>query len=128
VVRRRVEDSVVVVMGASSGIGRATAHFFARRGAAVVLAARREEALIEVSAECESLGGQALFVRTDVTSRESVVELARRAVEHCGRIDLWVNNASVTSENFTMASWPRCCSVSTTTLRGSCPTPSRSPS
>src|SRR5215210_8215586 len=92
---RKVWDSVVVITGTSSGIGRATALAFAREGASVVLAARREQALLEAAAECESLGGRALTVPTDVTDEEAVRELARRAVEHFGRIDVWVNNAAV---------------------------------
>ncbi len=93
----RVKDSVIVVTGASSGIGRATALAFARKGAAVVLAARRAAALEEVARECEAAGGSALAVPTDVTDDEAVQELARRAVERFGRIDVWVNNASVTA-------------------------------
>jgi short-subunit dehydrogenase len=92
----RVRDSVVVVTGASSGIGRATALAFASKGAAVVLAARREEALREVASECEATGGNALAVATDVTDFEAVRALARRAVERFGRIDVWVNDAAVT--------------------------------
>ncbi|HEY0127712.1 MAG TPA: SDR family NAD(P)-dependent oxidoreductase, partial [Rubrobacteraceae bacterium] len=93
---RSLVDSVVVITGASSGIGRAAARLFAQRGAAVVLAARREEALLETAAECESLGGRALAAPTDVADLEAVEELARRAIEHFGRFDVWVNNASVT--------------------------------
>jgi short-subunit dehydrogenase len=93
----RVRDSVVVVTGASSGIGRATALAFARKGCAVVLAARRPEALEAVRQECEShRGAQALAVPTDVTDAAAVEELARRAVERFGRIDVWVNAAAVT--------------------------------
>ncbi len=93
----RVRDSVVVVTGASSGIGRATAVAFAANGAAVVLAARRAEALDEVTRECAAAGGSALAVPTDVTSADDVQELARRALARFGRIDVWVNCAAVTA-------------------------------
>jgi short-subunit dehydrogenase len=93
----RVKDVVVVVTGASSGIGRATAVACARKGAALVLAARREEALQQVVGECEAAGGTALAVVTDVTDAEAVQALARRAVQRFGRIDVWVNCAAVTA-------------------------------
>jgi NAD(P)-dependent dehydrogenase (short-subunit alcohol dehydrogenase family) len=92
---RALQQAVVVVTGASSGIGRATAEAFAHRGATVVLAARRETALHEVARRCEEAGGRALVVRTDVTQEEAVKDLARRAIEQFGRIDVWVNNAAV---------------------------------
>ena len=93
---RNLRDAVVVITGGSSGIGRATARAFAERGATVVVAARREQALREVAAECERLAGRALAVPTDVTDEAAVQSLARRAVESFGRIDVWVNNAAVT--------------------------------
>jgi short-subunit dehydrogenase len=93
----RVRDSVIVITGASSGIGRATAEAFARKGCAVVLAARRAEALETVRQECERRrGAEALVVPTDVTDAAAVQDLARRAVERFGRIDVWVNCAAVT--------------------------------
>ncbi|MFJ8666416.1 SDR family oxidoreductase [Streptomyces sp. NPDC093600] len=93
----RVRDSVVVITGASSGIGRATALAFARKGCSVVLAARREEALEEVGRECERhRGAEALVVPTDVTDPGAVDDLARRAVQRFGRVDVWVNCAAVT--------------------------------
>ncbi|WP_068691823.1 SDR family oxidoreductase, partial [Thermobifida halotolerans] len=90
----RVKDRVAVVTGASSGIGRATALALAGRGAAVVAAARGEEALGEVVLECRARGGRALAVPTDVADPESVETLARRTVEEFGRIDVWVNAAA----------------------------------
>jgi len=86
---------VVVITGASSGIGRATARAFAARGGSVVLAARRAEMLDDAAHECEQLGGQALAMPTDVTVEEQVEELGRRAMERFGRIDVWFNNAGV---------------------------------
>jgi short-subunit dehydrogenase len=93
---RKIRDSVVVITGASSGIGRATAQTFAGEGASLVLAARREQPLRETATECENLGGRALAVPTDVTDERAVKELARRAIENFGRIDVWINNAAVT--------------------------------
>jgi short-subunit dehydrogenase len=93
---KKIRDSVVVITGASSGIGRATALACARRGAAVVVAARREGVLEDVAGECERLGGRALAVPTDVTDEQAVKELARQAVQNFGRLDVWVNNAGVT--------------------------------
>ncbi len=93
---RKLKDAVVVITGASSGIGGATAHAFAQKGASVVVAARREEPLRDLVAECEQLGARALAVPTDVRDQAAVQALARRAVETFGRIDVWVNNAAVT--------------------------------
>ncbi|MEL7558211.1 SDR family oxidoreductase [Stutzerimonas chloritidismutans] len=92
----RLDGVVVVITGASSGIGRATAQAFAREQARVVLAARDEEALHEVANECRALGAEALVVPTDVTRSDSVEQLASAAAEFGrGRIDIWINNAGV---------------------------------
>lgn len=91
----RIEDSVVVLTGASSGIARAAALAFAERGASVVLAARSSESLHQVARDCEQAGGRALAVCTDVTDEVAVHALAERAQRAFGRIDVWVNAAAV---------------------------------
>jgi NAD(P)-dependent dehydrogenase (short-subunit alcohol dehydrogenase family) len=88
-------NQVVVITGASSGIGRATALELGRRGARVVLAARGEPALRETAHEVRRAGGDAQAVVTDVADWGQVEDLARAAVGHYGRIDTWVNNAAV---------------------------------
>ncbi|WP_174533912.1 SDR family oxidoreductase [Micromonospora chalcea] len=92
---RSLSDATVVITGASSGIGAATAYALAQRGADVVLAARTGSALRRVAASCRELGGRALVVPTDVTDPEAVEQLAARAVAEFGRIDAWINNAAV---------------------------------
>lgn len=89
-------NKLVVITGASSGIGRAAAHAFASEGARLVLGARDEAALAEVVDECAALGASALAVRTDVTNSEQMRALADRAAAFGdGRIDIWINNAGV---------------------------------
>jgi len=85
----------VVITGASSGIGRATALAFARHGARVVLAARRVDALEQVAADCRTLGARVLVQPTDVTDATAMAKLARLAYETFGDIDVWINNAGV---------------------------------
>lgn len=92
-----LKNQVVVITGASSGLGRAAALEFARAGAAVVLGARRAEALDETARECRALGALALCWVTDVTIEADVQRLAEKALELRGRIDVWINNAAVTS-------------------------------
>ena len=90
-----IGEQVVVVTGASQGIGRETALQLAAKGASVVVAARNEEALDELTRQVERIGGQAEPVVTDVAVAAQVERLAQRAVDRFGRIDTWVNNAAV---------------------------------
>jgi short-subunit dehydrogenase len=87
-----LDQAVVVITGASSGIGRAAARRFRQNGASVVLTARRGEALEELATE---LAPEALAIAGDVSDPEHLQRVAREAVARFGRIDVWVNNASV---------------------------------
>jgi NAD(P)-dependent dehydrogenase (short-subunit alcohol dehydrogenase family) len=93
---KALNGKLVVITGASSGMGRATAQAFANEGARLVLAARDSVALAEVVDECAARGAAALAVRTDVTSSEQMQALAVQAAAFGhGRIDIWINNAGV---------------------------------
>ncbi len=86
---------VVVITGASAGLGRAIAHAYARRGAKLGLIARNPEALSATRDECERLGGRAVFVPTDVADADAVERAATAIEEELGPIDIWVNDAMV---------------------------------
>lgn len=90
-----LRNDVVVVTGASSGIGRATAVAFAMQGASVVAAARNEQALADLQAGSRDLAGEIVAQPTDVTDPEAVWALAATATNRFGRIDAWVNAAAV---------------------------------
>ncbi|HEV3472600.1 MAG TPA: SDR family oxidoreductase [Actinomycetota bacterium] len=90
---RSFKGSVVVITGASAGVGRATARAFARRGASVGLLARGEDGLRATRAEIEELGGRALDVKADVADAEAVEAAAVRIEAELGPIDIWINNA-----------------------------------
>ncbi|MCD7099737.1 SDR family oxidoreductase [Stenotrophomonas sp. MMGLT7] len=90
-----IQDKVVLITGASSGIGEATAKTLAGRGAIVVLGARRIDRLERLVAEITASGGTAIAHTLDVTRREDVQAFADHALERFGRIDVIVNNAGV---------------------------------
>jgi NAD(P)-dependent dehydrogenase (short-subunit alcohol dehydrogenase family) len=92
---RPLSEAVVVITGASSGIGRAAAMRCARRGASLSLCARAPQPLEEIGRECEAAGADVLTAPLDVGDEEAVEALAARTVERFGRIDVWVNNAGV---------------------------------
>jgi NADP-dependent 3-hydroxy acid dehydrogenase YdfG len=88
-------DQVVVITGASSGIGRSTALHLASRGARVVLGARRETQLRALAQEIEAAGGQAVYRSTDVTRRQDLQGLVDTGADRFGRVDVIVNNAGI---------------------------------
>ncbi len=90
---KELEAKSVVITGASSGIGRATAIAFARKGANVVLAARRQQALEEVQEEARALNVETLVVPTDISDRTQVKALVEAALGRFGKIDVFVANA-----------------------------------
>jgi NADP-dependent 3-hydroxy acid dehydrogenase YdfG len=91
----RLEDTVALVTGASSGIGEATAQALALEGAAVAVAARRKDRLDRLVAEIEREGGRALAIEADVTDQEQAVGAVNQTTEALGRLDIVVNNAGV---------------------------------
>jgi len=87
-----MSDTIVVITGASSGIGAAVAELVSREGMSVVLAARRQDALEAVAAKC---GGRALPVVADVSVRANVRRVVDESLSRFGRIDVWINNAGI---------------------------------
>jgi short-subunit dehydrogenase len=87
--------TVVVITGASGGVGRATARLFATRGARIVLLARGKDGLEGAKRDIEARGGSAMVLPTDVSQFDQVQAAADAAVREFGRIDLWINNAMV---------------------------------
>ncbi|MDB4927779.1 MAG: short-chain dehydrogenase [Myxococcaceae bacterium] len=92
---KALSEQVIVITGATSGIGLATALSAARQGARVVLAARTEEVLRQTVAQIAAAGGEAIFVVADVADRAQVQAIADAAVGRFGRVDTWVNDAGV---------------------------------
>lgn len=90
-----LREKVVIITGASSGIGRACALAFAREGASLVLAARDIQKLGEVAGQCRKLGAETLSVQTDVSIEDECRNLVNMAADHFGRIDILINNAGM---------------------------------
>ena len=116
---RRLSEKVVIVTGASRGIGRAIAEALAREGASVVVCSRTLEANRETAERIEAEGGSAHAYQVDVTDAESVAALVKGVVDKFGRIDILVNNAGVTADNLLLrlkeADWDK---VIDTNLKG----------
>lgn len=91
----RLKDKVVIVTGAGSGIGRATAILFAKEGAKIVVADWSEEGGKETAEEIKNQGGEVVFVKTDVSKAEDVEKMKNICLEKFGRVDILINNAGI---------------------------------
>lgn len=92
---KNIKNKVIVITGASSGLGEATARHLAEKGAKVVLGARRTEHLERIVSDIKSAGGQAVYWATDVTKKEDVQALVHKGISTYGRIDVIINNAGI---------------------------------
>ena len=97
---RKIEQQVIVITGASSGIGLATAKMAAKRGAKVVLASRNTDDLRHIVSEIRETGGTAIAVTCDVKNQAEVEDLRDQAITKFGRIDTWVNNAGASAYGY----------------------------
>ena len=106
-----IEGKVVVITGASSGLGEAAARLLSAQGATVVLGARRSDRLQSLADELSGSGGKALAVATDVTHRNQVKRLVDAAAQKFGRVDVMINNAGIMPraplERLTIDDWDR---------------------
>jgi NADP-dependent 3-hydroxy acid dehydrogenase YdfG len=107
----KIERKVVVITGASSGLGEAAARLLSAQGASVVLGARRSDRLQSLADELSGSGGKALAVATDVTHRNQVKRLVDTATQKFGRVDVMINNAGIMPraplERLTIDDWDR---------------------
>lgn len=117
--RRRFENKVVLITGATSGIGRAAAIAFAAEGAKVAFCGRRENLGHEVEDDIKSKGGEATYIRADVRDESSVQALVDQTVRKYGRLDVAFNNAGITLERplheYSAAEWD---DIQNTNVRG----------
>jgi short-subunit dehydrogenase len=90
-----MKDKIVIITGASSGIGKALAYEFGRKGSHVVLAARNLQGLQQIADDLKALGIQALAVKTDVTIESDCRNLIEKTIEKFGKIDILINNAGI---------------------------------
>src|SRR5262249_10056497 len=90
-----IADKIVVITGASSGLGESTARLLAANGAKVVLGARRKDRIDALVSEITAKGGSAIGFKTDVTKRGDVEALVKGAVDKYGRVDVIVNNSGI---------------------------------
>jgi short-subunit dehydrogenase len=90
-----MKDKIVIITGASSGIGKALAYEFGRKGSHVVLAARNIQGLQQIAEDLKALGIQALAVKTDVTIESDCRNLIEKTIEKFGKIDILINNAAI---------------------------------
>jgi short-subunit dehydrogenase len=93
---KNISEQVIVLTGATSGIGLATARMAARQGARLVISARNEDALKQVCEELNNNGAETIYVTTDVANENEVRNIAEAAIHRFGRIDTWMNLAGVT--------------------------------
>ena len=94
----RVENKVVIITGAASGIGRQTALLFAREGAKVVVADLNEKGGREIVEEIRKAGGEAFFAKLDVCNREQSQEVVKETLDRYGKIDVLINNAGINQD------------------------------
>ncbi|URJ39947.1 SDR family oxidoreductase [Paenibacillus polymyxa] len=110
-----MQDKVIIITGASSGIGKATAKLLAHKGAKIVAGARRRENLEELVSSIQATGGTATFQVTDVTQRGDVENLVQHAVDMYGKVDVIINNAGVmplsTMDKLKVDEWEKMISV-----------------
>jgi NADP-dependent 3-hydroxy acid dehydrogenase YdfG len=115
----RLGGQVAIVVGASSGMGRATALAFVAEGAKVALAARRQRELDELAAEIKAAGGEAIALAADVSKRQDVDAVVEAAVNRCGKVDVLVNCAGVNTRDrqiarLDQAGWDRIIAINLT--------------